>query len=60
MNEEFLERRRAVLAAATALSVGDSVGFAYAVENLPPIEGYSRDSDVDADEAIFSGSGVAS
>ena len=59
MNEEFTEHRSAVLAAATALSVGDAVGYAYALENLPPIEGYRSDNDVDADKAIFSGSGVA-
>ena len=60
MNEELMDRRMAALAAATALSVGDAVGYADALTNLPPIEGYSGVHDVDADTALFSGSGVAS
>ena len=60
MNEESLDRRTAALAAVTALSVGDATGYAEALANLPPLDGYSGDYDVDADTAIFSGSGVAS
>jgi len=50
----------AALAAATAVTLCDSIGFADALADLPPIEAYGGDNDLEADQAIFSGSGVAS
>ena len=56
MNEE----RMAALAAAMAASVGDSVGYQEALTKLPPIERYRINYDVDADTALFTGSGIVS
>ena len=60
MNEEFLDQRSAALAAVMAASVGDAVGYQEAVTKLSPIARYRINYDVDADVALFSGSGVVS
>lgn len=59
MNEDFLDHRTAVLAAATAVTVCDAIGYADALTMFPSMEGHSTHvSDGDADTAIFNGSGI--
>lgn len=61
MNERLMDPRTAVLAAVTAVTVCDAEGYADALTDLPPFEGQSAGSkDIDADKALFTGSGVAS
>ena len=60
MNSDFIDPRTAAMAALTAVTLCDAMGLTDALANLPPIEAYSGDNDVDADQALFSGSGVAS
>lgn len=60
MNENTLDPRTAALAALTAVTHCDAIGFANALTGITPVEG--RDSggyDEDADKAMFSGSGIA-
>ena len=60
MNEMILDPRSAALAALTAVTHCDAIGYAEALIGLPPIEGPScGGNDEDADKAMFSGSGVA-
>jgi len=60
MNEEVFNPRIAALAALTAATHCDAIGYADALTGLPPIEEHSGGgNDEDADKAIFTGFGVA-
>jgi hypothetical protein len=61
MNEDDLDPRMAMLAAVTAVSHCDVIGYKDALARLPRIDLHGGGgTDPDTDVAIFNGSGVAS
>lgn len=60
MHEEDIDPRMAVLAAVTAVTHCDVIGYTDALTRLPHIHVHGGGTDRDFDEAIFNGSGVAS
>lgn len=59
MYDDVMDKRTAALAAATAVTVCDATGYADALRHLPPMQDYTPDGDIDADKALFTGSGIA-
>jgi len=59
MSEEDMDPRMTMLAAVTAVTHCDVIGYKDALARLPHIEVLGGGTDIDADVAIFNGSGVA-